>query len=598
MSNSLRFRLLLFSATAVMLPALVISIVQRRISSESLKNSIEQEQRQLTRRIANGVDEEIRHTQKLVAMTAHSSFFSAGSRIDQYETFHNLMDQYPGFQELMLVSGVGDEIMKVSRTVSRPRLMHRTEDIRQSFIGDPFFSANRSPTILIGEPLRSFSNPTRQGAVLAKISFTSLGTLMRQAQIGPRGEAFIVHEKGMLLAHPDEQQVFAHRNRAGLPVVKEWMAHPLEPTGLCEYTKAGGVPMIAMAYPIPLLKSAVIVQQPRADVYAPLIRMRNQFILWTLLFVTLFMSLAIGVAWRILEPLRRLRAAAEQVGRGKRDVQLNIHTHDELEEVGRAFENMTRSLAELEQMRQDLINMVVHDLKMPLATILPSLDCLITNEVGPLSTDQTHFLQIAHRSAHEMLLLIQNLLDVAKMEEGKLTLYKDVFAPGVWAQGVLSNFQPLALSNRKHLGLVIARELSPVEGDPTLLGRVLGNLVSNALRHTVPETGEVVVTLYRDGSSLGVQVRDNGEGIPLEDQQRIFEKFVQAGKHTSVRTGTGLGLTFCKMVVEAHGGRITVSSVPKQGTCFTFHLPFFENVQPLPETKAAAPITQSQPTTV
>lgn len=573
---SLRFRLLVLAAAAATLPALVISIVQRRVGSEALQDSIEQEQMQLARRIASNMDEEIRHSQKLVALLARSSFFTAASGIDQQEALRNLLNQSFGFQELMVVNAQGNELMKVSRAVARPRLTRRLEDVRAPFIGSPFFSANRSPTILIGEPIRSSSDPRRRGAVLAKISFTSLGSLMRQVQIGRRGEAFIVHEKGMLLAHADEQQVFAHGNWARLPVVEEWMAHPLEPTGLCEYTDPSGVPMIALAYPIPLLKSAVIVQQPRADVYAPIQRMRDQFILWALASVALFISLAVGVGWRILEPLRRLRLAADQVGRGRRDIRLDIHTRDELEDVGLAFEKMTQSLAELERMRGELISMVVHDLKMPLSTILPSLDCLLAGDLGPLSTDQTHFIQMARRSGQEMLTLIENLLDVARMEDGKLALHKEPFSPGDWARGVLAGFEPLAASGQKQLRLVVAKEIAPVEGDEALLARVLGNLVSNALRHTAPGTGEVVVTLYREGPYLAVQVRDNGEGIPPEDQQRIFEKFVQGNKRMPARPGAGLGLTFCKMAIEAHAGRITLHSHPQEGTLFTFHLPLSE----------------------
>lgn len=579
--HSLRFRLLILCAAAVTVPAVVISLFQRRIGSDALKRAIEQEQTQLARRIATGVDNEIHHAQSLVALVAGSSSFSAGSRVDQYEALHNLLTQNPAFQEAMFVNAAGDELMKVNQAGTRPSLLHRTENVRERFIGAPFFSGNRSPTILIGEPVRSFYNPLRQGAIFAKMSFTTLGALMRQANVGPRGEAFVVNERGTLLAHPDDKQVFAHANLARTPVVQDWIAHPAEPTRLQEYIGANGQPMMALAYPIPLLKSAVIVQQPKADVYAPLEHMRNQVILWTLVSLLVFISLAVAVALRILDPLRRLRLATEEVGSGQRDLHLDIHTHDELEELGTAFERMTHSLAELERMRSDLINMVVHDLKMPLATILPSLDCLLTGELGRLTSEQLHFVQMSRRSGHEMLMLIQNLLDVAKIEEGKMNLHRELFVPGDWAESVIANFQPLAAAGKKQLKFVESKQIGTVEGDVALLSRALGNLISNALRHTVAGQGEVTVTIYREGNQLAVQVSDNGEGIPEEDQQRIFDKFVQGSKRMPVRTGTGLGLTFCKLVIEAHGGRITVSSIAKEGTQFTFHLPL-QNPAPLP----------------
>jgi signal transduction histidine kinase len=316
----------------------------------------------------------------------------------------------------------------------------------------------------------------------------------------------------------------------------------------------------------------VVVQQPKADVYAPLERMRNQFILVGFFSVLLFLAVAVAIAWHILQPLRQLQAAAEAVGHGERQLHLNIHTGDELEELAQTFEQMARSLSDLEHMRADLINMVVHDLKMPLSTIMPCLETLSNGDIGSLTPQQSHFIEMARRSGHEMLMLIQNLLDVAKMEEGKLTLYPEHFLPKDWARSVIANFKPLAEGAQKKLHLTANKDLPPMEGDIPLLSRVLGNLLSNALRHTRHGTGEVEVTLYGEGTHLAIEVRDNGEGIPEEEQQRIFEKFVQ-GKTMPVRLGTGLGLTFCKMVVEAHHGRIHVFSQPGDGSVFTVHLP-------------------------
>ncbi len=577
-------RILFLTTAAAVLPALVISIAARSISSKALKGSISDQQTELARRIAEQVNGEVRQAQQAVSLVAHSSFFSAGSRVDQYEALRNLIHEIPDFQEAMFVGPLGDELMKVSQAGAHPRLGRRSDDLHHPLLGSPFFSANRAPTILIGEPVRSFSNPTRTGAVLGKMSFMSLGQLMQQAHVGEHGLAYVVDDRGTLLAHPDEKLVLAHTNIASRPVVAHWLRFPLQPTGLDEFVDETGKAQIALAYPIPLLKSAVVVQQPREDVFAPILRMRNQFVLWASVSVALFIFFAIVVGWRILRPLQQLQQAAERIGRGDMDVKLSIRTGDELEDLASAFERMAVSLAELERLRRDLISMVVHDLKMPLATIMPTLDTLIIGDLGHTTPDQLHFLRMAHRSGQEMLMLIQNLLDVAKMEEGKLKLLNEPFAPVDWAQNVISSFRPLAEAGRKRLDFAPANNLTIAEGDVNLLSRVLGNLLSNALRHTFPETGVVTVSLYREGNFLAVQVRDNGEGIPEEDQERIFERFVQAnGQKAKVRSGSGLGLTFCKMVVEAHGGRISVYSAPDEGSLFTFHLPikppeFYEQI--------------------
>ncbi len=575
--RSLIFRLLLLSVAAVVLPALLISAITRSISSRALLETIEQEQTELARRIADEVNSEIRHAKGLVEFVSHSSIFSAGSRVDQYEALHNLLKESPDFQETMFVNSSGMEALKVSRQSNSPTLVRRSEDLHHSYVGAPFFSGNRSPTILLGEPIRSFANPSRTGAVVAKMSFTRLGALMKQATVGPRGVAFIVDAKGAVLAHPDETLVFSHTHWSNRPVFRAWSANPSSPTGLTHFVDEHGEEYLSLAYPIPLLKSAVVIQQPKADVYAPLEHMRRQFILWTLVSVLVFLLIAIAVSWRILKPLRQLQMAVEEVGQGKREIHLNIHTHDELEDLATTFEKMTHSLAELERVRRDLISMIVHDLKMPLSTILPSLESLLAGDMGKLTKDQAHFVQMARRSSQEMLMLIENLLDVAKMEEGKLKLHRELWSPADWAASIVANFRPLAEAAKKNLTLSLAKDLVPVEGDQALLGRVLGNLISNALRHTPAASGEVAISLYRDGNQFAVEVRDNGEGIPAEEQERIFDKFVQGEtQNAALRSGTGLGLTFCKMVVEAHGGHITVFSQPKEGSVFTFRLPLKE----------------------
>lgn len=468
--HSLIVRLMLLSIAAVVLPALLISALYRSISSRVLLNNITQHQTELARRLAEEVNSEIAHAQDLAALVANSSFFSAGSRVDQYEALRNLLRQSSDFQETMYVHASGQELLKVSRTGPPPRLVRRPEDFRQPYVGAAFFAGNRAPTILLGVPIRSFANPKRSGAIVVKMSFTKLGELLAQASSGMPGDAFIVDGKGMLLAHPKEELVFAHANWAALPVVREWMINPKAPTGLTPSQDDEDHTYLSLAYPIPLLKSAVVIQQPQKHVYAPLERMRRQFILWTLVSVVVFLLLAMFISWRILKPLRLLREAVEEVGQGKREVHLEIHTQDELEDLAATFEKMTRSLGDLERMRRDLISMIVHDLKMPLSTILPSLENLLMGEMGNLSEQQVSFVQMARRSAQEMLMLIQNLLDVARMEDGKLKLHPELFTPTDWATSVISNFRPLADSASKSLKLMLAVDLPPVEGDPALLG--------------------------------------------------------------------------------------------------------------------------------
>ncbi|OGR91232.1 MAG: hypothetical protein A2992_03455 [Elusimicrobia bacterium RIFCSPLOWO2_01_FULL_59_12] len=585
--RSLAFRLLCLSAAAAALPALVVAVLLSSISSRALEASIQQTQMEVAQRVADEVNGELRYAQGLLAFAARTPGVVSGNSLETQRALQNLMRSLPSLQEAMSVTDAGEERVKVTRRGPSTRLIRRSVNTRERSIGAPFFSGNRLPTVLITEPIG------RRGALVTKMSFSSLGALMQKTRVGQRGTAFVVNSRGALLAHVEEERVRAHTNLASAPVVQEWLSHLSEPTGLHEYADEIGVPVIAMAYPIPLLQSAVVVQQPKEDVYAPLKQMRNQLIAWTALWVGLFMALTVLIAWRIQQPLRQLQSAAEDIAGGKMDVTLNIQTHDELEDLGRAFSRMAGSLRQLEGMRRDLINMIVHDLKSPLSSIMVSMDYLLTGQTGSLSGEQRKFLSLGHRSANEMFMLIQNLLDVARLEEGKLSLNKESFDPRAWAEESVLSFQPVADAGKKKLHFSAREDLPSVEGDRALLGRVLGNLLSNALRHTPLGSGEVFVTLSRRGDQLAVEVRDNGQGIPQEYQTRIFEKFVQVErKRAHLRTGTGLGLTFCKMAVEAHGGRIFVYSAPEEGSTFTFLLPLTAG-EPAPSSSTAAVLTGS-----
>jgi signal transduction histidine kinase len=572
--RSLLLRLLALAAAAATIPALVIALVLRSISSRALEASIEQTQMEIAQRVANEVSGEIHQAENLLAFAAQSPGVSAGYVLETQRTFQNLLRSLPSLQEVMEVSETGEERVKVTRAGATSRLIRRNLNLQVRSIGAPFFSGNRLPTVLLTEPLPNPYGRGRRGAFVAKMSFSTLGALMKNTKVGARGQAFIVSSRGVLLADVDEERVRSHAHVGKLPVVQDWLARTSEPTKLHQFVDEKGVPLIALAFPIPLLQSAVVVQQPRADVFASLERMRSQFLLLTALSVCLFLVIALLITWRIQQPLRQLHSAAEQIAAGKMNVEIDINTQDELEELGQAFGRMAQSLKQSEGLRRDLTSMIVHDLKSPLSTILASIDYLVTGQVGSLTPDQRKFLTLSHRSGNDMLMLVQNLLDVAKLEEGKMPMNLQRFSPATWAHDVLQSFQAIADAAKKQLHLEVADLLPEIEGDRDLLSRVLRNLLANAIRHSPLNTGEVWVNVSKRDAQLAVEVRDNGSGIPPEYQARIFEKFVQVeGKRAQVRTGTGLGLTFCKMVIEAHGGRIYVESVPEQGSTFTFLLP-------------------------
>ena len=225
-------------------------------------------------------------------------------------------------------------------------------------------------------------------------------------------------------------------------------------------------------------------------------------------------------------------------------------------------------LRRLEKLRDDLTHMVVHDLRNPLSVIFGLLD-ILDQDAGALSHGAKTFLPLARLCAGEMLSMIGSLLDVSKMGAGEMKLQSVPCDLSALTRAVLATTQPQ--SAHRTVTLEASDAPPAVTADAGLIRRVLQNLIGNALKHT-PAGGDVRIVVTPRGGEVRVDITDHGPGIAPEYQQRIFEKFSQLEEGAN-NMGTGLGLTFCKLAVEAHGGRIGVESEVGRGSTFWFTLP-------------------------
>lgn len=231
-----------------------------------------------------------------------------------------------------------------------------------------------------------------------------------------------------------------------------------------------------------------------------------------------------------------------------------------------------RRLQELERLRDDLTHMIVHDLRTPLTSLLAGLQTVPL--VGELNEMQAEMLEIAEDGGRGLLAMINDLLDVEKMEQETVPLdLATLSASDLIAQAV-SQVASLAKSSGLKLTQRVAPEVPAFNGDEDKLRRVLVNLLSNAIKFTPPDGTVSVEASLSESGDLLFCVQDSGEGIPPDAFERIFEKFGQVENRKAGRKmSTGLGLAFCKLAVEAHGGRIWVESKPGRGSAFFFLSP-------------------------
>jgi two-component system sensor histidine kinase/response regulator len=245
-----------------------------------------------------------------------------------------------------------------------------------------------------------------------------------------------------------------------------------------------------------------------------------------------------------------------------------------------ALEESLRRLRELQKVRDDLMKMIVHDLKTPLTSVLATLEMARDGDFGALTAPQARALSDAEGKAEDLLALIEDLLEVARIEEQTITLQPEPIAPAALLAEIVYDWG-LRFTQEGATATVDVADDAPVfSADKVLLKRVLSNLVQNALTHTAGPV-KLALTARADPNGILFTVADDGPGIPSEYQEIIFRKFerVRAAHAPRVRS-SGLGLTFCRLAVESHGGRIWVKSAEGEGSTFYVQLPIVPSEPP------------------
>jgi NtrC-family two-component system sensor histidine kinase KinB len=231
-------------------------------------------------------------------------------------------------------------------------------------------------------------------------------------------------------------------------------------------------------------------------------------------------------------------------------------------------------LHELDRLKNEFVMTASHELRTPLTSIGMSVEMLLETAGPKLTEKESGLLKTCHEDVQRLRALINDLLELSKIEAGKLEFAMEPVDPTFLCHQALSVIKNQAESKQIEVSLDLPGELPEVMADPNKIAWVLVNLLANAVRYT-PESGNIRLKGEQMGNWVQLSVSDNGEGVPYELQSRIFDKFVQV-KGASGPGGSGLGLAICKEVVRAHRGTIWLESTPGLGSTFTFALPVAE----------------------
>ena len=290
------------------------------------------------------------------------------------------------------------------------------------------------------------------------------------------------------------------------------------------------------------------------------------------------MALGYFFAEAITERIAGLNDATRELAQGKLDTRVTVAGRDEVATLARTFNDMAAQLQaadrkqrELDQLRRDLIAWISHDLQTPLASVRVIVEALADGMVEDSETTR-RYLRTAQRDVEALSSLIDDLFQMAQLDAGGLMLDLTPTDVGDLVSDTLESFTPLA--GTRGITLVGASDdAGVVPLDPRRIGRVLANLIGNALAHT-PAGGTVTIKARRAGRTVEIAVSDTGAGIAAHDLPHIFDRFYRGEPaRTRLAGGAGLGLAIARGLVEAHGGRIEVTSAEGVGTTFTLRIP-------------------------
>ncbi len=312
------------------------------------------------------------------------------------------------------------------------------------------------------------------------------------------------------------------------------------------------------------------------------------------------------VRYVIVKPVKHLKAVSDAISAGELNVRSEIQTGDEFEDLSHAFNRMLRNLVSMQdrlrkvnadldrkvdelaranmalyesnRLKSDFLATMSHELRTPLNSILGFSEVLLSS--SDLNDKQQRWLHNIQSSGERLLNLINDILDLAKIEAGKMEVRPEDVRIADLCEGQLNMFRPLAQKKNIDLRSQVDENIPPVRQDPVKLQQILSNLLSNAIKFT-PEGGRVLLKAEADPLHVLLTVTDTGVGIAPEDQELVFERFRQAGNPlTREHAGTGLGLSIVRELSKLLGGEVTLRSELGRGSTFTVRLPLQLSAEP------------------
>jgi signal transduction histidine kinase len=613
--SSLSAKYIAVCALLVAVPVICTSVYLLYSSYRENKRALVRLQEEKAKSVAVTIERYFAdRTKRMEAIDAqYLSFTALGSALQPLLEDHATTAFYVDTTGRKTLASAGGGLTVVKGNFSRDR------SVKQAFAAGVYFGPVYAPRLLSNPGARSMEIVVREservvgspegrpvagtGVVGETLDLRVIQDLVGQTRLGTSGYVYAIDARGVPIAHPNSA-AFTNRSLA-LPQVTRALASPQ--SGSTVGRNFRGQKVLSTWATVGPVGWKVFVEQPESAAFAPV---RGK--IWrTALLLAAFLAVGVGLsvllARRLVRPVKQIRTAAARIGAGAYGERIELRRRDELggladelngmaaslqasvqrleQRVGERTRELATALAERDEKghlleivsrhKSEFLANMSHELRTPLNAIIGFSQVLRQRLFGPINEKQEEYLDDILSSGHHLLSLINDVLDLSKVEAGQVELEVATFSlREALERGVVMVREPAAKR-----GVAVALELAPdvdlVDGDERRLHQVVFNLLSNAVKFT-PEGGSIVVASAHVDGEVQVSVTDTGPGIVAQDRERIFEEFQQTEVGVQQREGTGLGLALSKRLVELHGGRIWVESDPGHGSCFAFTLPIEE----------------------
>lgn len=574
-------RLILSYIGLAVVPIVLISVYLIRLSHETVQEYIHQRNLETARRASNEINLFIKGPLTILQIAALSREMTDADRFSRSNLINRIKQENEIFRKIFVVNDSGRVTVTTrfgeedSDFATEPFFLQARGGFE--YISEVSFTASGFPVFLIAEPIVKYNQIV--GVLAAEIDLNNIWNLVDRIRIEQTGFAFVLSEKGQVIAHQNKEKVLKRVSYADKNFYKRLRAGE---QGILTNIMDDEENILAFV-PVEDLAWGVVVQQSQYEAFSLARQMQSRVIFFAALMAIVALILGIFFVQRFTDPLNKLVLGARTLGSGNLEHKIESKSHDELGELAQEFNSMAHSLAKNQRKLKRMehlaalsrfASLVSHEIRNPLNAMNINMQILkrIVYREDVSKERKSKYLNILSSEITRINDLVTKFLSIARQPELTLT--------PVELTVILDEVVELQLPHARRLGIPIERHYNghslPGRFDSGQIKQVFLNLVINALEAmedggVLHISAELKTEELPDGDSIStgiIEFRDNGEGIPKEILNEVFEYY-----YTTKRAGTGLGLALAKQIVEAHKGSVYINSKPNAGTSVFVELP-------------------------